>query len=102
MGGASPVGFRVNLGPKHSLQPFIDSHLGFFLAPRDEPVSNSSNFNFTFEFGAGLELYRDTGRSLALEYRLHHFSNAYLSDNNPGVDNQIVKLSYSFGGKLIR
>lgn len=101
-GGASPVGFRVNFDPEKRLQPFIDSHLGFLLSSRDEPVSGSSNFNFTFEFGAGLELYRNTGRSVALEYRLHHLSNAYLSNNNPGVDSQIIKLTYSFGGKIGR
>ena len=57
--------------------------------------------NFTFEFGAGLEMYRGNGRSVALEYRLHHLSNAYAGYNNPGVDNQIIKLTYSFGG-LVR
>jgi len=102
MGGASPVGFRINFGPRHRLQPFIDSHLGFYVSPRDEPVSNSSDFNFNFEFGAGFELYRGAQSSMALEYRLHHFSNAYLSSNNPGADNQIIKFTYSFGGKLKR
>jgi hypothetical protein len=102
IGGVSPLGFRVNFGPKHRLQPFIDSHLGFYFSPRDEPVSNSSALNFTFEFGAGFELYRGERSSMALEYRLHHFSNAYLSANNPGADNQIIKFTYSFGGKLQR
>ena len=98
MGGASPVGFRVNLRPRHRLQPFVDSHLGFLVATRDVPVDKSSSMNFTFEFGAGVEMYRNEGRSVALEYRLHHLSNAYAGFNNPGVDNQIIKLTYSFGG----
>jgi hypothetical protein len=102
MGGASPVGFRVNARPTRRVQPFIDSHLGFYASPQDEPVPDSSNFNFTFEFGAGIEGYRRNGTSLALEYRLHHFSNAYLAPNNPGVDNQIIKLTYSFGGRPLR
>jgi hypothetical protein len=102
MGSASPVGFRVNFMPKHKLQPFIDSHLGAFLAPHNEPVDNSSSFNFTFKFGAGLELYQNSGRSFAVEYRLQHFSNAYISSINPGVDSQLVKVTYSFGSKFLR
>jgi hypothetical protein len=97
MGGASPVGFRVNLLPTHKVQPFIDSHLGFLVSKRDEPVANSSSFNFAFEFGAGLEVYQHNGQSVGVEYRLHHFSNAYLSSNNPGVDSQIVRVTYAFG-----
>jgi hypothetical protein len=102
MASASPVGFRVNFRPKHKLQPFIDSHLGAFLAPHNEPVDGSSSFNFTFKFGAGLELYRNSGKSFAVEYRLQHFSNAYISSVNPGVDSQLVKVTYSFGSRFLR
>jgi hypothetical protein len=97
LGGLSPVGFRVNARPRHRIQPFVDSHLGFLVSTKDVPVNLSSQMNFTFEFGAGVEMYRREGRSLALEYRLHHLSNAYVGYDNPGVDNQIIKLTYSFG-----
>jgi opacity protein-like surface antigen len=97
MGGISPVGFRVNARPRHRVQPFVDSHLGFVVSPRDVPVDLSSRMNFTFEFGAGVEMYRRQGQSVAVEYRLHHLSNAYAGYNNPGVDNQIIKVTYSFG-----
>jgi hypothetical protein len=97
MGGVKPVGFRFNFGPHSRIQPFLDSHLGFLAALRDVPVDNSSAMNFTFEFGAGLEIFREHGRSIVLEFRLHHLSNAYAGDNNPGVDNQLVHVGYSFG-----
>ena len=73
MASANPVGFRVNFRPKHKLQPFIDSHLGAFLAPHNEPVDGSSSFNFTFKFGAGLELYRNSGKSFAVEVSVATF-----------------------------
>jgi len=97
LGGLSPVGFRINARPRYRVQPFIDSHLGFLVSPRDVPVNLSSRMNFTFEFGAGVEMYRRAGQSVAVEYRLHHLSNAYMGYDNPGVDNQIIKLTYSFG-----
>jgi hypothetical protein len=97
MGGASPVGFRVNFGPNRRVQPLIDSHLGFFASNRNVPVNDSSSFNFTFEFGAGIELFRDHTRSVAIEYRLHHLSNGYLGNDNPGVDNQAIVVTIRFG-----
>ncbi|WP_162538158.1 acyloxyacyl hydrolase [Granulicella sp. WH15] len=100
MGGASPAGFRVNFAPKKKVQPLIDSHLGFLVSNRDIPVNNSSSFNFTFEFGAGVELFENHNRSLAIEYRLHHLSNAYLGYDNPGVDSQALAVTFRFGRSL--
>jgi putative component of toxin-antitoxin plasmid stabilization module len=42
-----------------------------------------------------MELYRNHRHSVAIEYRIHHLSNAYIGDNNPGVDSGIFKLTYS-------
>ncbi len=96
-GGVSPVGLRLNFRPGHRIQPLINSHLGFLAATRDFPVFKSSAMNFTFDFGAGLEMFRDNSHSWVVEYRLHHLSNAYLGYENPGVDSQIVQVAYSFG-----
>ena len=68
---------------------------GFLVATRDVPVDDSSRFNFTFEFGGGVELRRSPRHSWSIEYRLHHLSNDYTGTNNPGVDNQILRLTYS-------
>ena len=75
-GGISPLGQRLNFAPHHRIQPFITENAGFLVAPRDIPVNDSSRFNFTFEFGAGVELYRERERSVALEYCVHLRSNA--------------------------
>ena len=96
-GGLSPLGQRVNFGPRHRVQPFTVGNAGFLVSPRDIPVDNSSRFNLTFEFGAGLQLFQSRGRSWSLDYRLHHISNAHIGNDNPGIDNQIVRLTYSFG-----
>ena len=97
MGGFKPVGIRYNFLPSHRVQPFVNQHLGLLVSTRDVPVDNASSVNFTFEFGAGVELFRDHGRSISAEYRLHHFSNDYMSTINPGFDSQFVKVTYSFG-----
>lgn len=46
-----------------------------------------------------MELYRDRRHSVALEYRIHHLSNAYIGNSNPGIDSGIFKLTYSLGGR---
>lgn len=94
-GGLSPFGQTVNFAPHHRMQPFIATNAGFLVSPRDIPANDSSRFNFTFEFGAGLELYRDHRHSVAVEYLVHHLSNAYIGDFNPGIDSGIIKLTYS-------
>jgi opacity protein-like surface antigen len=71
---------------------------GFAVSPRDIPVFNSSWINYTFEFGAGVEMYQSHTRSVQMEYRYHHLGNASSgSVANPGIDSGVLKVSYSFG-----
>jgi hypothetical protein len=94
-GGASPLGQRINFVPHARLQPFFIGNAGFLISPREIPVNDSSRFNFTFEFGGGIEFFRDHHHSWSAEYRIHHISNAYIGTYNPGVDSQTIKLTYS-------
>jgi opacity protein-like surface antigen len=95
--GLSPAGTRINLLPHRRLQPTASFLAGYLLSAKKIPLDSAGSFNFTFEFGAGLEYYQSQSRSLRLEYQIQHFSNAYTADTNPGVDNGLFKLTYSFG-----
>ena len=79
------------------MQPFIVGTLGYMYASRTIPVSNAEAFNFIFNFGAGVEVFRSRTRSVSLECRYNHFSNKDTAAVNPGVDNVVFKASYSFG-----
>lgn len=94
--GFSPVGFELNFLPHHPIQPILTLMGGYVFASRPIPVSDASSFNFTFSLGTGFEFYRSANRSLRLEYRLHHLSNAGIAED-PGIDSQIVQLTYAFG-----
>jgi hypothetical protein len=96
-GGLSPLGQRLNITPRKRIQPFLLGNAGFVVSTRDVPVDYSSRFNFTFEFGGGVEFFRDHHHSWSVEYRLHHLSNDYTGATNPGIDSQIVKVTYSLG-----
>jgi opacity protein-like surface antigen len=93
----APVGFKIAMRTRKPLQPFVIGTLGYMYTSRPVPVSNAESFNFAFDFGAGVELFRVGGRSVSVEARYHHFSNKNTAAVNPGVDNVMYKVSYSFG-----
>lgn len=93
----SPVGMQWNFRPAHKLQPLLIWHGGYMYSARKIPVDTAGSFNFTFDIGAGLELYRTPTRSLRLEYRYHHISNDETAASNPGIDNGLLQVTCSFG-----
>jgi hypothetical protein len=95
----TPIGFQYSMRTHHRLQPFIVGTLGYMYASRPVPVADAESFNFVFDFGAGLELYRSDHRqrSISAEARYHHFSNRDTAAANPGTDNITYILSYNFG-----
>lgn len=97
--GFSPAGIRINLLPRHRLQPTFSTFGGYMFSTQEVPVPAAGSFNYTFEFGAGLELFRahSSARSVRLEYQVQHFSNKNTANANPGVDSGFVKLTYAFG-----
>jgi len=95
--GLSPLGTRINLRPHRRLQPTASLLAGYMLSTRKIPIETAGSFNFTFEFGAGLEFYQSQSRSIRVEYQIQHFSNADTAQDNPGVDNGLFKLTYNFG-----
>ncbi len=95
--GFSPFGMKLNLRTRSRLQPTFSSYEGYILSTRPVPSSNAGSFNFDFEIGAGFEYYRSRRNSVRLEYQVQHYSNKNTAPDNPGVDNGLLKLTYSFG-----
>ena len=93
----SPVGMQWNFRPAHKLQPFLSSHGGYIYSAKEIPVDLAGSFNFTFDIGVGLELYRTLTRSIRVEYRIHHISNGNTAKRNPGIDNGLFQVTYLFG-----
>jgi len=93
----SPAGMRFNLMPRHRLQLTFSSLGGYMFSTQEVPVPTAGSFNYTFEFGAGLEFFRSHNRSVRLEYQMQHYSNKKTANLNPGVDSGFFKLTYAFG-----
>lgn len=93
----SPVGLRWSFAPRHRLQPFADGHAGYLYTSQPIPVADAGSFNFTFDFGGGVEYFRTHSQSIRLEYRFHHISNKETAPANPGIDSGLFQVSYEFG-----
>jgi len=93
----SPIGFQWNFLPRRKLQLFFIGHGGYMYSTKPIPIREAGSFNFTFDLGAGVELFRDKTRSIRAEYRYHHISNHGTAEENPGIDNGLVQITYSFG-----
>jgi opacity protein-like surface antigen len=93
----SPVGMQWNFLPRLKTQPFFTGHGGYMYTTHPIPVEAAGSFNFTFDLGAGIELYRSKTRSIRAEYRYHHISNHDTAYQNPGIDNGLFQVTYTFG-----
>jgi opacity protein-like surface antigen len=93
----SPVGFQWNFFPRLKTQPVFIGHGGYMYTTKPIPLLYAGSFNFTFDLGVGVELYQNQTRSIRAEYRYHHISNHNTAQDNPGIDNGIFQLTYSFG-----
>ncbi len=97
--GISPVGLQMNFRRGCVLQPYVNGTAGVLYFTRNVPVENSSNFNFIFGFGAGLEIWHREGQSLIVGYKYQHISNGYTAQRNPGVDSNLLYVGYAWSWK---
>jgi hypothetical protein len=94
--GGSPIGAQVNFLHYRHVQPFVTSGGGFLYFDR-RMFGTAQQFNFTAQFGGGLQLL-SPGRRTALDvgYKYHHISNANLDRTNPGMASHLFFVGVSF------
>jgi opacity protein-like surface antigen len=95
--GLSPAGIKLNFLPRRRFQPVFTASGGYILTTQPVPISTAGSANFTFEIGAGLEIFHSATKSLRAGYRYNHISNNYTAMDNPGIDNGILQITWSFG-----
>lgn len=93
--GLSPIGLKLNFRRSHMLQPFASGTAGFLYFRKQVPVPGASQFNFTFDFGGGVDIVSNSRRAIGIGYKYQHISNGYTATINPGVDVQMIYVGYS-------
>jgi hypothetical protein len=94
----APVGFTFDLARKRRVHPFIETIGGIIASsePIPENQPDASGLNFFFDFGGGIRWRVAERGALSLGYRFFHISNAGTTSFNPGVDNNVFYVGYSF------
>lgn len=94
-GGLNPIGFQFNFRRGHKWQPFANTHGGFLYFAQQVPVIDSSQYNFTFSLGGGVQVFSGERSSFSLGYRYYHLSNANTGTRNPGVDANLFYAAFT-------
>lgn len=48
------------------VQPFASGSGGFLYFTKDVPVPGTARFNFTFDFGGGVQIVKNSGRAITI------------------------------------
>jgi opacity protein-like surface antigen len=94
-GGISPVAFQFTFRRGKRIQPFVVTDEGFLYFTRRILTPGSSQFNFTIDYGAGIQVFTSPRRAITLGYRYYHISNADIAIN-PGTDANLFFAGVSF------
>jgi hypothetical protein len=93
--GLSPVGFQLNFRRRERVQPFAQGSGGFLYFGERVPDTRGAQFNFTADFGGGVQWKTGARRAWTAGYRYHHVSNGYRADVNPGFDSNMFYVGFS-------
>jgi len=94
--GLSPVGFQLNFRRRERVQPFAQASGGFlYFGERVPSASSGAQFNFTGDFGGGVQWKTGPRRAWTAGYRYHHVSNGFRADVNPGFDSNLFYVGFS-------
>ncbi|MDQ3917991.1 MAG: acyloxyacyl hydrolase [Acidobacteriota bacterium] len=93
--GLSPVGFQLNFRRRERVQPFLQTSGGFLYFGERIPDERGARFNFTGDFGGGVEWKTAQRRAWTFGYRYHHVSNGYRAQVNPGFDSNLFYVGIS-------
>ena len=93
--GLSPVGFQWDFLPLHRVQPFISGDGGFLYFDKRVLSPQGSQFMYTLDYGAGLNIFHHKNQAITLGYRYQHLSNLNISHHNPGTDANTIYVGIS-------
>lgn len=94
--GAAPLGLQINFHPRKKLQPFVGASGGMLYFNKRTPNFVGTRFAFTADVGAGLEFRLKNKKSFTVGYKYYHISNGDRGIENPGYDNNLFYIGYTF------
>jgi hypothetical protein len=93
--GLSPIGFQLYFRPQSRIKPFVSTSGGFIFFKDPIPRLNGARFNFTYDFGGGVQVFRDSKRAFTFGFKYQRISAGGRALNNPGFDGPGFYFGYS-------
>jgi len=93
--GISPEGFQVDFRLHSRVQPFFSNNAGFIYFADRVLAPQGSQFMYTVDVGAGINIFRKQTQAVTIGYRFQHLSNAGISLENPGTDANVFYVGVS-------
>ena len=101
--GLAPIGLQLNFARRRRVQPFMGGSLGFLYFGEPVPDNRSrifpdergGQFNYTADFGGGVQVFTSSRRALTFGYKYHHISNNFRAPVNPGFDSNLFYAGFS-------
>jgi hypothetical protein len=95
--GVTPLGFTMDFARGRKVHPFAEVNVGIIAStePIPERQPDATGLNFLIELGGGVRWKTGRRSALSAGYRFLHISNAFTTDFNPGVDNNVFYVGYS-------
>jgi uncharacterized repeat protein (TIGR01451 family) len=94
-GGLSPIGLQLYFRPQDRIKPFVSTSGGFIFFNEQVPRLNGARFNFTYDVGGGVQVFRDSRRAFTFGYKYQRLSNGGRALNNPGFNGNVFSFGYS-------
>jgi lipid A 3-O-deacylase PagL len=94
--GMSPLGVQWNWRPHHEIQPVVSWTGGFLYFNKRVPWPTATQYNYTFDIGAGVEVHRHRKNLMTFMAKYNHISNGYQVHDNPGIDSISATMGFSF------
>lgn len=96
--GVAPLGFTFEFARRRRVYPFAETIEGMIgsTEPIPELGTNATGLNFLIDGGGGVRWRVRERQTLSLGYRFLHVSNADTTNFNPGLDNNVFYVGYSF------
>ncbi len=95
--GVTPLGFTLDLARRRRVHPFFEVSGGIIASaePIPEQHPDATGLNFLIDLGGGIRWNVGKRSALTFGYKFLHISNAFTTNFNPGVDNNVFYFGYS-------
>ena len=87
--GFSPIGAELQRAVSSRVRLFGALAAGVVWFTRPTPTIFARKFNYTFEYGGGIQWRHSLRTSWRVGYKFHHLSNNYTAYDNPGLDGHV-------------